>query len=92
MNTIASVYTPEFLVWLRGIRFPEFDKNRYVEKHKAFVFEGDCSYDVILGGDFLAKVGMNLRYDNGMIKWLGRSISMCAPFDKNEDYIAILDD
>jgi len=63
-----------------------------VGEHKAFVFEGDCTYDVILGSDFLAKVGMNLKYDNGTIEWLGRSISMRAPSDKNEDYIAILDD
>jgi len=68
MNIIAGVYTPDSLVWLRGIRFPEFDKSRYVEEHRAFLFEGDCTYDVILGGDFLAKVGMNLRYDNGMIE------------------------
>ena len=92
MNTIAGVYTPESLVWLRGIRFPEFDKSRYVEEHKAIVFEGDCSYDVILGSDFLTKVGMNLKFDNGTIEWLGRSISMRAPFDKNEDYMYILDD
>ena len=56
------------------------------------MFEGDCSYDVILGSDFLTKVGMNLKFDNGTIEWLGRSISMRAAFDKNEDYIAILDD
>ena len=47
---------------------------------------------MILGGDFLTKVAMNLKYDNGTTKRLGRSISMRAPFEKNDDYIAILDD
>ena len=63
-----------------------------MEEHKAFVFEGDCTSDVILGSDFLTRVGMNLRYDNSTIEWLGRSISVRAPFDKNNDYITILDD
>ena len=63
-----------------------------MEEHKAFVLEGDCRYDVILGGDFLTKVGMNLKYDNGTIEWLGRSIPMRVQSTKNDDYITILDD
>ena len=56
MNTLAGLYTPESLVWLREIRFPEFDKRWYVEEHKAFLFEEDGQYDVVSGGDFLTKV------------------------------------
>ncbi len=41
-----------------------FDKNHVVKGHDFEVFEGDCAYDIILGGDLLAKVGMNLKYDD----------------------------
>ena len=56
------------------------------------MFESDCMYNVMLCRDFLNKVGMHLMYDNGMMEWLGRSIPMHAPFTKNDDYLAILDD
>ena len=38
------------------------------------MFESDCHYDVILGGDFLEKIGMNLLYETLEIEWLGNLI------------------
>ena len=37
-------------------------KNRLVYNHESLVFEQECRYDMILGVDLLAKVGMNFDY------------------------------
>jgi len=55
---------------------PAFDKNRVISDHSFEVFDADCRYDVILGADFLEKVGMNLRYSDLTVEWLGNTIPM----------------
>ena len=40
------------------------------------VFDSPCNYDVILGADFLTKVGMTLDYENLTIRWLGNTLPM----------------
>ena len=59
-RTLAGAYASKGNVQLNGIILPAFDKNRMVKAHNFEVFEGDFSYDIILGGNVLAKVGMNL--------------------------------
>ena len=34
------------------------------------MFNLNCCYDVILGGDFLQKTGININYTECQIKWL----------------------
>ncbi len=65
---LTGAYASKGNVQLNGIRLPGFDKKRMVEGHDFEVFEGDCAYDIILGGDFLEKVGMNLKYDTLMVE------------------------
>ena len=64
MNTLAGVYASLETISMEGIRLPAFDKNRIVDNHEFLVFEQKCRYDIILGGDFLAKVGTILDYKN----------------------------
>ena len=40
------------------------------------VFETDYRHDVILGWDFLTKVGVNLTYKERKVEWLGNTIPM----------------
>ena len=47
-----------------------------IENHEFHVFESDCRYDVILGGDFLEKIGMNLLYETLEVEWLGNVMPM----------------
>ncbi len=61
---------------MNGIRLPVFDKNRVVQDYNFEVFECDCAYNIILGGDLLAKVGMNLKYGKLTVEWLGNAIPM----------------
>jgi hypothetical protein len=43
----------------------EFSCSSCVGCQSAFVFKGQCDYDVIFGQDFLRKIGMSQDYDQG---------------------------
>ena len=76
MRTLAGTYAPLGTVEMKGIWLPAFDKHRVIAEHQFHVFEGDCHYNVILGGDFLEKIGMNLLYKTLEIEWLGNVLPM----------------
>jgi len=57
---LASMRTATEMVWTRGIKWPEFEKNRQIDKQKCLVFDEKCRYDVILGADFLTKAGIDM--------------------------------
>ena len=40
------------------------------------VFDQPCNYDIILGGDFLRKIGMNLNYEDLSVEWPGNRAPM----------------
>ena len=73
-NTLAGAYASLGTVDVHGMRLPAFDKNRLIDSHDFEVFDADCKYDVILGADFLPKIGMNRKFSNLTIKWLGNII------------------
>ena len=62
MRTLAGTYRPQGTVRMDGIKLPAFDTHRVINEHEFHVFESDCRYDVILGSDFLKKIGMNLYH------------------------------
>ena len=57
-------------VTLEQLHFPDFNKNIKIEQHKMILFDLNCHYDVILGGDFLQKTGININYTECQIEWL----------------------
>ncbi|KAL7543066.1 hypothetical protein ACHAWF_007321, partial [Thalassiosira exigua] len=76
MQTLAGAYTPLGRVHVKGMRLPAFDKNRVIEDHEFYVFDQQCKYDIILGNDFLRKIGMNLKYETLEIEWMGNTVPM----------------
>ena len=48
-------------VGVQGLRLPKFDKILVIDKHNFLIFNADCKYDMILGGDFLSAYGINLN-------------------------------
>ena len=62
MNTLVGTYPPLGAVSAKGMRLPAFDKNRIIDGLHFMVFDQPCNYDIIIGGDFLRKIGMNLNY------------------------------
>ena len=59
------------MVTIKGIRLPEFDRNRRIEEQKALVFDTECRYDIILGTDFLSKAGISINYNTVFMEWYG---------------------
>ena len=92
ITTLAGNFIPEGLVWLCGLCLPEFDKSCIIDEQKAIIFDAPCQYDIIVGGDFLKKAGINLMYETGMIEWMGISIPMRVPFETDEEYTSVIDD
>ena len=37
----------------------------------------DCKYDIILGTNFLSKVGIKLNYDTGLMEWYDVTLPLC---------------
>ena len=68
MNTLAGTYESGGEVMLKGLRLPEFDKNRNIEEQKALVFGANCRHDDILGNDFMNKVGIDIKESNRTIE------------------------
>ena len=72
MNTLAGSYESGVEVMLKGLHLPEFDKSRNIEEQKALVFGANCRYDLILGNDFINKVGISRHQgvqQNGSMAW-----------------------
>jgi len=70
VKTLADRQTAHQVITLRDIHLPEFDKNRGISQQKALVFHhDDCKSDIILGTNFLSKVGIKLNYNTGLMEW-----------------------
>ena len=76
MNTLAGTYALLGSVSIKGMRLSAFDKNRIIDEHGFVVVDQPCNYNIILGGDFLQKIGMNLNNKDLSIKWLGNTALM----------------
>ena len=75
-NTIAGNFTSEQSVVMREITLPEFDRNKRIDQQGAFVFDGECNYDVILGRDFLTNAGIDIRFQDNKIQWMNLTVEM----------------
>jgi hypothetical protein len=54
------------------------------------VFDGNIRYDLILGADFLAKSGIDIKYSSGTIEWSNNELPMRDPTClDNHEYIAM---
>jgi hypothetical protein len=90
VTTLAGSCTANEMVVLCAIRLPELDKNRVIDQHKAFVFDGDTRYDLILGADFLAKSGIDIKYSSGTVEWFDSELPMRDPTCvDNHEYLAM---
>lgn len=82
-NTIAGNYKPTGKITATALQFPEFDANLAVTSHDFLVFEPPCTYDLILGNDFLNKIGPKVDYENQALEWQGNRIPMNSKFSKD---------
>jgi hypothetical protein len=77
ISTLAGSYTSSEMVVLCNLRLPELDKSCNVDQQKALIFDADsCSYDLILGADFLSKTGIDVKYSTGIIQWFDNELPL----------------
>jgi hypothetical protein len=70
VRTLGGKLTSQKVVTMRDIRLPEFDENRRISQQTCLVFDNDsCNYDIILGTNFLTKVGIKLNYKEHQMEW-----------------------
>ena len=60
-TTLGGTMQLNQMVTLEQLCFPEFNKNIKIEWHEMVKFNSSCWYDIILGGDFLQKAGINIK-------------------------------
>ena len=56
------------------------------------VFDSNCRYDVILGGDFLQKTGININYSDYQIEWLDGQLPMRKAHEFHKEDMSLLVD
>jgi hypothetical protein len=80
VSTLAGTYTSTEIVIICNLRLPEFNKNRNDDQQKALVFQSEtCKYDVLLGADFLTKVGIDVKYSTGTMEWFDNELPLRNP-------------
>mmetsp|Transcript_27436 Transcript_27436/g.40868 ORF Transcript_27436/g.40868 Transcript_27436/m.40868 type:complete len:1328 (-) Transcript_27436:212-4195(-) len=82
-NTIAGNYSPSGTLKCEGLKIPEFDANLTVDSQDFLVFDAPCAYDLILGNDFLIKIGLKVNYEDLELEWQGRKLPMNSVFSKD---------
>ena len=71
------------MVTMRHFLLPEFDKNIIIEEQKALVFNTPCRYEIILGTDFLIKVGIKINYETAFMGWFENLLPLSNPSGLN---------
>ena len=80
ISTLAGSFGTSEMVTLHNLRLPEMDKNRNIEQIEALVFDAKhCSYDLILGTDFLSKTGIDIKYSTRTMKWFDDELPLRDP-------------
>jgi hypothetical protein len=97
VRTLAGHLKAQEVIMMKDFRLPQFDKNRHINQQQVFVFDNDnVKYNIILGTNFLSKIGIKLNYSEGNMEWFDCSIPLCPPgsldskeFDAVEDMFHI---
>jgi len=78
-RTLAGTLQADQIVTMRDIRLPEFNRSATIAQQRALIFDNiNCKYDLILGTNFLSKIGMKLNYEKGQMEWFDSCIPMRA--------------
>ena len=78
-TTLAGEFHSNQQVLLQEIVLPEFKRTAYIDKQTCQVFTGPCTYDVILGRDFLRKLHFHINFDDNTMNCMDMSVPMRSP-------------
>ncbi len=97
MRTLTGHLKTHKVVTMQDMRLPKFNKNRQINQQKVLVFDNNnVKKDIILGTNFLSKIGVKLNNLEENMEWFGCSIPLRPPggldsndFDAMEDMFHI---
>ena len=76
-TTIQGTYNCDEAVVLSNLSLPEFVNGRKITNLSTQVFDSkNCPYDVVLGGDFLNSIELDIHFSTGSVKWLDTIVDM----------------
>ena len=75
-TTLAGEFQSNRQVLLQDIVLPEFKRTAYIINHTCQVFIGPCTYDIILGRDFLRKIHFNINFNDNTMNCMDMSVPM----------------
>mmetsp|Transcript_8887 Transcript_8887/g.14664 ORF Transcript_8887/g.14664 Transcript_8887/m.14664 type:complete len:1289 (+) Transcript_8887:344-4210(+) len=78
VSTAAGPMAPNGLLTIDGLRLPEFDRNAVIQTHQFQVFSADCRFDLILGMDFMKKVGVDILLSTLEVEAFGVRLPMSS--------------
>ena len=76
-QTLAGSFTSNDSVGIHNLLLPEFHQMRCIETLPAKIFNKGCRYDMILGRDFMAELGIVLDFKLKIMEWDGSTVTMC---------------
>ena len=76
IHTIAGTYSSHASVILYDLILPEFNRSARVLQQKCQVFNGLCTFDAILGRDFLRQVGLTIDFVNNTMSCMDMIVPM----------------
>lgn len=85
LRTIVGEFRSQRYVHMQHLVLLEFNKNKRINNIDAMVLNGSCSYDVILGWDFLSATGIKLNFETNSMSWLGIQLPMKPPSSIDEE-------
>jgi hypothetical protein len=66
-QTLAGLLSISREVDLQELILPKFSHSCCVNQQHAFIFDGSCDYNIVLGQDFLQTIGMEQDFNLGMM-------------------------
>ena len=76
-HTIAGTYSSHATsVILCDLILPEFDRSAHILQQKCQVFNGLCTFDAILGRDFLRQAGLTIDFVNNTMSCMDMTVPM----------------
>ena len=74
IHTIAVTYSSHASVMLYDLILAELNRSARILQQKCQVFNGLCTFDVILGRDFLCQVGLTIDFVNNTMSCMDHMI------------------
>lgn len=75
-QTAAGDFNVTHKTRIHNCILPEFDRSKRIYGTTAMIFNAACSYDIIIGRDFLRDIGVVLNFKSNLMHWMDNEVKM----------------